>query len=155
MLPPFSWSKRMMYAGIDVGVSGGIALIGESEPICVKFKDRTDRDLWEIIRDMTKDVQTVLIERVNTMPHDGRVGAFNFGLNYGILRGALAAANPRYGFVSPAKWQRHFGLIKKKGETNVQKKNRHKAVAQQLFSVPVFHWNADALLIAEYARVTS
>ena len=41
-----------------------------------------------------------------------------------------------------------------KGETPAQKKNRHKALAEELFPEVkrVTHANADALLIAEYGR---
>ena len=64
----------------------------------------------------------------------------------------MTAAGIRWEYVTPQKWQREFGLILPK-LSNTDKKNRHKAVAQQLFpDVKITHAIADALLIAEYCR---
>ena len=87
------------------------------------------------------------------MPGQGVTSMFNFGKSYGNLEAFLVAAAIPFERVTPSVWQREFGLIKKKGETHTQKKNRHKSLAQELFpSVKVTHAVADALLIAEYGR---
>jgi hypothetical protein len=63
--------------------------------------------------------------------------------------------------VAPQTWQKALGLTftkeeragKTSNEIYREKKNRNKELAAKLFpGVKVFHWNADALLLAEYAR---
>ena len=67
----------------------------------------------------------------------------------GILIGLVTAAELPFEFVVPAKWQRAMGCLTK-GDKKVSYRK-----AQELFPhVKVTHWNADALLIAEYARRT-
>jgi hypothetical protein len=98
-----------------------------------------------------------LIEGVHSGSFAGREqgvkSAFTFGQNYGHLIMALIAAGIPFERVTPRKWQGEFGLLKKPGETDTQKKNRHKQRAAELF--PTFrmtHAIADACLIAEYCR---
>ena len=78
---------------------------------------------------------------------------FKFGQSYGALEALIVASGIPLERVTPVVWQRAFGLLRKKGETQVEKKNRHKARAQELFpSIGITHAIADALLLAEYAR---
>jgi hypothetical protein len=137
--------------GIDPGASGGIAVVGTRILLDVfPLKDKTLADQW---RFLDQWATCATIEHVHSMPRQGVVSTFKFGKSYGNLEAFLTAAEIPFERVTPSVWQREFGLLAKKGETKTAKKNRHKALAQELFpSVKVTHAVADALLIAEYGR---
>ena len=147
----------MIHLGIDPGTSGGLAVIYYgADVIAWKFSDTTLRDQWEGISDITNTTHhhiRATIEHVHSMPKQGVASTFKFGKSYGNLEAFLTAAEIPFERVTPSVWQREFGLIAKKGETKTAKKNRHKALAQEMFpSVKVTHAVADALLIAEWGR---
>ena len=141
----------MIILGIDPGASGGIAVL--SDPVEVfPLKNHTLQDQWAWIK-LTRGPKKAYLESVHSMPRDGVRSAFSFGKSYGNLEAFLVAAEIPFERVTPSVWQREFGLIKRKGETHTEKKNRHKALAQEMFpSVKVTHAVSDALLIAEYGR---
>jgi hypothetical protein len=118
------------------------------------FRDLTLQDAWSEIAGWQEWVRArAYLEHVHSMPRDGVKSAFAFGRSYGNFEALLTAAGIPFERVGPAVWQRGFGLIKHKGETQTQKKNRHKAKAQELFpGVKVTHAVADCLLIAEWGR---
>lgn len=140
--------------GIDPGKSGGIAWLDGAQKM-----PATERDLWNLFHYGGFGQHFAYIEKVHAMPgdgerHTGGSRAFNFGMNYGMLRMALIAASIPFETVTPAKWQREFKLpTLKQAGTPVKKKNAHKARAQELFpSLTITHAVADALLIAEFGR---
>ena len=159
----------MYEIGIDPGKSGGIAWIGDGECTAVPMP-ATERDLWALLFGLgMKEEPFALLEHVHGGVFGGgspcpvckqrrQVGAvsqFNFGMNYGLLRMALTGADIPWEEVAPRKWQQEFGLVfpKARGLTTTQKKNFHKAHAQQLFpKIKITHAIADALLIAEFCR---
>jgi hypothetical protein len=132
-------STLLVSIGIDPGASGAIAAIYPGGIHSYKLKGATERDIADIL-----------------------IG-YAVG-NPGVLRGVLAAINsfseltdddPGIPFVTerPAVWLAEFKLKRRPKETPSQWKNRHKACAQELFpGVKITHANADALLLAEYAR---
>jgi crossover junction endodeoxyribonuclease RuvC len=145
------------YIGIDPGKSGGIAWIHDGKP-CVEKMPETIQDLWELIDSIkgqscnplgigTLNAVAVL-EQVNAMPGQGVTSCFTFGNGFGHLEMALTAAGIPFVRVRPQKWQTAMGCLTK-GDKNVSKRR-----AQELFpSMKITHATADALLIAEYARI--
>ena len=150
----------MIILGVDPGASGGIAGIHEKiGGAAWALKDKTLMDQWKLFMDHRKSSELnstsikAYLESVHSMPRDGVRSAFSFGKSYGNLEAFLVAAEIPFERVTPSVWQKEFGLIKRKGETHTQKKNRHKALAQEMFpSVKVTHATADAILLAEYGR---
>lgn len=141
----------MIFIGIDPGQSGAIAAINsKSEVVGIIKGKETERDLWEGIARFTAYPSVfAMIEAVHSMPKQGVVSSFKFGRSYGFLRGLLVASGVRFDEVSPVKWQTKM-RCRSKGDKNVTK-----ARAQQLFpNVKITHATADALLLAEYARIT-
>lgn len=134
----------MIVIGIDPGLSGAIAAIGDGEPRWIKL-DSTERDIADW---MKNDLwQFAFIEKVHSMPKQGVASSFKFGQSYGFLRGLLVGAEIPFEEVSPQRWQKAMECLTK-GDKNVSKSR-----AQQLFpKVKITHANADALLIAEYGR---
>lgn len=141
------------YIGIDVGQSGGIAVVGpDMEPWAVKMPD-TVRDVCETIRALycwSDRASKAALELVHSSPQMGVKSAFSFGQGYGHLEMALTAAGIPWEHVRPQAWQKAMGCLTG-GDKNVSK-----AKAQQLFpSLKITHAIADALLIAEWLRRTN
>lgn len=143
----------MIFLGVDPGESGAFGVVGiDGSPVTSwKFKEQTERDIWDAMKEFTlsPDVGLATLEQVNAMPKQGVSSSFKFGQSYGFLRGLLAASAVPYELVRPQAWQ---GLLQCRtgGDKNISK-----AKAQQLFpGVKITHANADALLLAEYARRT-
>lgn len=138
--------------GIDPGKSGGIACFDADNGFSVIKTPATERDVWEHLVSLAfKDEERLgvfaVIEQVHSMPKQGVVSSFTFGVNYGMLTAFLIAADIPFETVTPAKWQRALDCLSH-GDKNVTKRK-----AQKLFPIKgITHAKADALLIAEYGR---
>jgi Holliday junction resolvasome RuvABC endonuclease subunit len=137
------------YLGVDVGTSGAIAVVDPlGAVVSVQRLDATQHDVWTWLA--AQRVRFGVIEKVNAMPKQGVSSTFKFGTSFGFCQGMLVAAGIRFEFVTPQKWQKALDC-RSGGDKNVTKGR-----AQALFpGVKVIHANADALLIAEFARRTA
>lgn len=155
----------MRVIGIDPGASGGMACFlkdANGAPDVFKFNGATEQEIARRVLEWageSDDGCYCLLERVwaSRGSGDRTMGAatmFTFGQNYGFIRGVLIALGVPFEEVLPATWQATFSLKRTdKSESDTDKKNRHKAKAQQLWpNVKVTHAISDALLIAEHAR---
>jgi len=143
----------MLFLGVDPGKSGAIAAIDEAGRFvgCVKLKE-TEQDIWTWVL-KTCGVGNgsaghfAALERVSAMPRQGVASTFKFGQSYGFCRGMLTANRISFEEVSPVKWMTVM-RCRTGGDKNITK-----AAAQRMFpAVKITHANADALLLAEYAR---
>ena len=115
----------MIIIGIDPGISGAISII-ENKKILEVYDTPTMIDgkknkkqingaqVTAIIKERLnsgKDV-VVVVEQVNAMPGQGVTSMFNFGQSFGVVKGICAALSLPIYFVRPAKWKKHFNLIK-------------------------------------------
>lgn len=145
--------------GIDVGASGGIAVLWadpSQHPLAVKMPE-TQRDLFVLLAHLEGNGDVVaFVEKVGATPQMGVVSAFKFGQSVGTITMACVAAGIRMELVTPQKWQKALSLKptgRGIGQGDTDKKNRNKARAQELFPMlKITHAIADALLIAEYGR---
>lgn len=147
--------------GIDPGASGGFAWIdGDTgERSANKFDGLTEHDIaayFGHIRAGFAFIEQVTPNR-NRDTGGGRAqgssGMFTFGQSYGFLRGLLVGMHIPFESVRPQVWLPAMGLRGIKDETTTQKKNRHKAKAQQLWpQLAITHAICDALLLAEFGR---
>jgi hypothetical protein len=135
----------MQYLGVDVGVSGGLALLDDAGAVVWAVKmPATDADLFALVP--TTDTVAVL-EKVHSSPQMGVASAFTFGAGYGRCRMALTAARIPFDELTPQTWQRKLGGL------SGGDKHLLKARAQQLYpSVKITLATADALLLAALAR---
>jgi len=140
------------YMGIDPGASGGCAVVYEEGKIArvFKFKGLTLVDLNRQMCECKRDFAPIaVLEKVHSMPGQGVSSTFKFGQNYGQLEMCLVGLKIPYTLVTPAKWQGVMSC-RTKGDKNVTK-----AKAQQTWpGVKVIHAIADAMLLAEYCRIT-
>ncbi len=148
------------YIGIDVGYSGGIAVIDAESKAIEVYK--TPREVLDFINRLEQLKQKssngrvfCVVEKAMSRFGDSAHSAQTFGYIIGLTHAALEVAKTPYEECTPQKWMKHFNMKKdnKGGETNTSWKNRLKALAQELFpDVKCTLWNADALLIAEYCK---
>ena len=142
--------------GIDPGVNGGLAVLDELGAVLyVKafHPTMTRTELRDYLHAAAATVGPdghAYLEKVNTRPGEGHVGAFTFGRIYGMLEmGALAFGLTLHD-VTPLMWQARLECLTS-GNKNVSKRR-----AIDLFGIQVTkitHNIADALLIAEYGRL--
>lgn len=145
----------MLFIGIDPGASGAIAVVDYQSVIidvCITAKC-TELDQSLFLDGISGRFGSVplraMLEQVNAMPKQGVVSTFKFGQSFGFLRGLLAGHQIPFELVRPQKWQQVMGCLSK-GDKNVTK-----AAAQRLWPQhKITHANADALLLAEFARRT-
>ena len=96
------------------------------------------------------ELRVAYIEQVHSMPRDGVTSAFGFGRSTGVIETALAAYKVPTVMLTPQKWKRAAGLIKKD-------KDASRNLAMQLYpelsnklARKKDHGRADALLIAHF-----
>lgn len=68
----------------------------------------------EALESIGKKRAVCCLERVGAMPGQGVNSMFNFGMNYGFIRGLLEANEIPYQVVRPQDWKKEFGVTKDK-----------------------------------------
>ncbi len=143
----------MYYLGIDPGAHGGLAVLKEHD---IEYYSIFEKQAFlNCIYSLSKKQERTIccLEKVHAMPKQGSVSMFNFGANYGWMKGVLDAFEIAYQEIPPQTWKKEFGLNSKK-EKSIE-------VCKQLFPdanlVPHNHkvahdGIAEAILMAEYAR---
>lgn len=108
--------------GIDPGLTGALAVldfqnyrlhIWDTPVNLVKVGDKTRKRCDEIAyREAldTYDLDLCMIERVQSTPNDGHVGAFTFGKVTGIAIGLIVGLDIALAEVTPAKWKMQMGV---------------------------------------------
>ena len=160
----------MNYIGIDPGIGGGLASIfNRGFTHAFKFHDKSMAVLWNTIRYYSmvpKTEITVYIEeqlprptrwtdKETSEPRSSilRSTCILYG-EYCKMVAWLTAGEIHFTTVQPKMWQKAHGLFREKGEKEVSWKNRLVDKARELFpKVKVTHYIADALLIANFARI--
>jgi len=155
---------QKLFIGIDVGVSGAIAVIGEDGPIEVMDMPvtiGTDNKLkvcpvllgtyleqWSAFN----LVECVVIEHVASMPKQGITSAFNFGVSFGVCQGVVGSLKLPVRMVRPHVWKSHFGLKgKDKDYARTQAIQTWPKMADDLKRKKDCD-RADALWLAKYAE---
>lgn len=140
-------------AGVDPGVSGGIAIVMGHVLIEVVEMPPDEEAIWRYF-ERAVDVHGVaaaVIERVASRPKQGVRSVFKFGFGYGGLRMAVRGNGIPFCNPTPQTWCKSLGLRREKEEPQAAWKNRHKVLAAELFPhARITHATADALLLACY-----
>jgi len=144
--------------GIDPGIKGAAAVIDNDGkmadvidiPTIVMNGDRREVDTAALFEWLGRQVKPrrIIIEHVHSMPHDGHVGAFKFGMTYGMIRAICMRVTPNVELVKPALWREYFDLLGRDKEAS-------RMLAQRLFPAmsdklvrQMDHNRAEAMLIA-------
>jgi len=157
--------------GFDPGVSGAIALLSHDNqvwwvddmPAMPKLSGKGNwvnpEGVDELINQAILDADSenkkliAVVENVHSMPGDGGVSGFSFGVGFGVLITALMINKVQFAMVSPRVWKKKFELIKlPKDAARIAAINLHPEVALRLKRKKDCD-RADAILIAEsYAK---
>lgn len=147
------------YLGIDPGQKGGIALLWRETREVVPYSDtdllRICRSLYDCVRFGNAALEIICcLEKVGAMPKQGVTSMFNFGKDYGYIKGVLEAYGIPYQEIPPRRWKKEFGLSSDK-EKSIDVCRRLfpdvKLLAAPRCKKP-HDGMAEALLMAEYAR---
>lgn len=134
--------------GVDPGKDGTIGYtwdIGNGE--FWRFDQMTDQETWDIFFGLSCIAKAAALEKVSSMPKDGKVQAFKFGHGTGKVMGWLIAARFRWDYVTPGKWQGDL-RCRTAGDKKITQ-----AAAQKLWPHLSFtQKSAEGLLIAEWTR---
>ena len=159
-------NKRKLFMGIDLGKTGGIALLDEEGEILLLESMPQDHEIVkrffqifdEYIEASTIDV---LMEHTSARPGEGVVSVRTFGYHCGgiyfmleSLRMVHGEDNISIAKVHPMLWKKHYGLTMP-DESSWEKKKAGVERANSIFKTKIKNSNngqADALLIALYAR---
>ena len=157
----------MIIIGIDPGINGAISII-ENKKIIEVYDTPTMIDgkknkrqingaqVTNIFKERLngeKEV-VVVVEQVNAMPGQGVTSMFNFGQSFGVIKGICAALNLPIYFVRPAKWKKHFNLIKtNKDASRTKVIEVYPEISSKLHRKKDSN-RADAILIALYFNDT-
>lgn len=144
---------RLITIGIDPGKDGAMAVIAPDETYVIPFSETEyAKELGFLDTEHYKIL--CVLEHVGAMPGQGSVSMFNFGANFGFIRGLLTANKIPYELVRPQKWKKVFSCT--------SDKNTAIEVASRLFpSVDLRRTPkckgphdgiCEALLMAEYGR---
>lgn len=104
----------MRHIGIDPGFKGGIALFEDKKclecfvmPLYEKENGKNTVDCKFISRYLLeKQVKTVIIEQVHTMPGQGIASSGNFMYNFGKIIGLCEGLDREVIQISPQKWKK-------------------------------------------------
>jgi crossover junction endodeoxyribonuclease RuvC len=107
-------------AGVDVGLSGAVALVTETEVLAVfdmpvhsiaagKKGKRAELDLAGLRGILSRRIDHVVIEKVSARPGQGVTGMFRFGYAAGAVAGMVAALGLAHTYLIPRTWQRLAG----------------------------------------------
>lgn len=146
-------TKELITIGIDPGKDGAMAIIAPETTYVIPFSESEyTKELCYL--DSERYRLFCVLEHVGARPGQGSVSMFNFGANFGFIRGLLSANRIPYELVRPQKWKKHFSCTSDKN-TSIE-------VAKRLFPnidlrrTPKCKGPHDgiceALLMAEYGR---
>lgn len=146
-----------VYVGIDPGVNGALCVIWADGTIDAYKCPKQPNKMFNIVNTIQNHCYIdeyeliVGIERVWTLPRDGRKGAFTFGMNYGMWLGILGSCNIEPILILPKQWQTILKRYKIPKDYQ-QKKRKLKTIAQKLVKFKVTLATSDAILIAKYLK---
>ena len=143
--------------GIDPGMTGAIALVDARLKTCLGVHDMPPDELGLVslkVRIMGEHgpPDAIFVEKCASMPKQGVVSTFKFGLNNGMVRLWAAEFSMRWELITPQKWKKYHGLTKatKKDSLLVARRKWPNAPLDRMKDVD----RAEALLIAEYGLKT-
>ena len=157
--------------GIDVGLSGGIAVFWKDQIETVRMpsyqktlksgKKRNLTDVLQIKQILEQQKEgynpIIFIELVQgwlSDASDNAGKAFQIQkmlANYEALKAVITVTDIPFVEVRPQDWQSYLNL-KLKGESKKNRKKRYIRFAKSKYFTPVFAWNGDALCIVEFGR---
>lgn len=152
----------MRLIGIDPGLTGAVAVFEPKGPAVhdLPVTARQTGKGFEVNARMLAALlhslapSHAVIERQGPMPKQGVTSVYSLGRTAGLIEGVLAMHGASVDWVRPAEWKRAYGLTGKTKDASRSKAlELFPSLASQLTRVRD-HGRAEALLIANWWRVT-
>ena len=155
----------MLIIGIDPGISGAICFFENGEikdiidmPVMAEGKKNKRQvngsqlynEIVIRIKKFSKNDIFVVVEQVSAMPGQGVTSMFNFGQSFGVIKGICSAMQLPIYFVRPAKWKKHFNLLKTEKDASRSKVIEIFPYISSKLSRKKDSNKADAILLASY-----
>lgn len=151
----------MSVAGVDVGFSGGIAIINGGRVTLYRMpvvKTDIGNELdYQSLRNILAKADNIFVEKQNPMPKNGVKQSFNFGGQFFAIRCIVRLLRRRVTYVRSQTWKKIMlhDMDKSKKSSSIE---RVKQLYPDISLIPVgckieHDGIADALLIAEYGRL--
>ncbi len=155
----------MKIIGIDPGLSGAIAILENIKvlsifdmPVMAEGKKNKRQvngsqlynEIVIRIKKFSKNDIFVVVEQVSAMPGQGVTSMFNFGQSFGVIKGICSAMQLPIYFVRPAKWKKHFNLLKTEKDASRSKVIEIFPYISSKLSRKKDSNKADAILLASY-----
>ena len=139
-----------VFLGVDPGVSGAIAAVGDGG-LLYWIEDMPNPLHGAAIADLfdAGAFPLAAVEDVHSMPGQGVSTTFKFGMNHGIVLGALGALRIPYRLVTPGQWKKAMRVTADKDTARTRAIELWPAHAQ-LFARKRDHGRAEAALIARW-----
>ena len=157
----------MLIIGIDPGISGSICFFEDGRVVDIvempnmaegkkNKKQVNGSQVTNIIKERLNEDKEIIVvvEHVNAMPGQGVTSMFNFGQSFGVIKGICSALTLPIYFVRPAKWKKHFNLIKTNKDASRTKVIQVYPEISSKLSRKKDSNKADAILIARYFNDT-
>lgn len=142
-----------MILGIDPGATGAVAIMSDNGYLIdlhdlphMKGHGLSEAILAEMLSEVD-DCKHAFIERVAARPKQGVVSAFNFGMNFGTIKGVCSALRIPVSLVTPAKWKRDLNLTADKDQARARAAQLWPGAAAQ-FARKKDDGRAEAALVA-------
>ena len=155
----------MLIIAIDPGINGAICFFEDGEvkdviempTMAEGKKNKRQVNGRQMFNELTLRIKeynakniNVIVEQVSAMPGQGVTSMFNFGQSFGVIKGICAAMQLPIYFVRPAKWKKHFNLIKtNKDASRTKVIESYPKISSKLHRKKDSN-RADAILIALY-----
>ena len=155
----------MLIIGIDPGISGAICFFENGVikdiidmPVMAEGKKNKKQvngsqlynEIVIRIKKFSKKDIFVVVEQVSAMPGQGVTSMFNFGQSFGVIKGICSAMQLPIYFVRPAKWKKHFNLLKTEKDASRSKVIEIFPYISSKLSRKKDSNKADAILLASY-----
>lgn len=145
----------MIYAGIDSGFTGGIAIYDSDNTTWTAHKmpvQKTDvsKELdYKKIGEILKNVDIVAIEKAHTFPGNGAKHSFSYGGQYFSLKCILTMLEKPFTLINVTRWKRAMleGMNKTDKKASIA---RAKQLVPSLRDIKITDGQAEAVLICYY-----
>lgn len=138
-----------LFCGIDPGKTGAFACIRSDLEIVFlcDFSEGYETPFFTALKTVKNEPHVIYLERVHAMPRQGVVSMFNFGMNYGYIRGLLTSLQLNFIDITPQAWQK--GLVHKtEGVSKPSLQLARSVFPDAPLSRQKDHNRADALIMA-------
>lgn len=129
-----------MILGVDPGKKTALALIDNNKVIDTLHIEHYNLKIRDFINKL-KEGTFIAIERVHSLPMDGKRSSFTFGYSFGYIMSLIHYKFP-FVLIEPSVWHKKLRIHSKQESIN--------RVYEKFIYTTKNHNIADAILIAEY-----